>query len=31
VLDDAAAWEWATFSDPAATPERILHLYPQAA
>lgn len=31
VLDDASAWEWATFSDPAATPERILHLYPQAA
>lgn len=31
VLDDATAWEWATFSDPAATPERILHLYPQAA
>ncbi|HWV18040.1 MAG TPA: UDP-3-O-acyl-N-acetylglucosamine deacetylase [Rhodocyclaceae bacterium] len=31
VLDDAEAWEWATFSDPAATPERILHLYPQAA
>lgn len=31
VLDDATAWEWATFSDPATTPERILHLYPQAA
>jgi UDP-3-O-[3-hydroxymyristoyl] N-acetylglucosamine deacetylase len=31
VLDDATAWEWATFSDPAATPERILNLYPQAA
>lgn len=31
VLDDASAWEWATFSDPAATPERILNLYPQAA
>jgi UDP-3-O-[3-hydroxymyristoyl] N-acetylglucosamine deacetylase len=31
MLDDASAWEWATFSDPAATPERILHLYPQAA
>jgi len=31
VLDDASAWEWASFSDPAATPERILHLYPQAA
>ena len=31
VLDDETAWEWATFSDPAATPERILHLYPQAA
>ena len=31
VLDDASAWEWATFSDPASTPERILHLYPQAA
>lgn len=31
VLDDATAWEWATFSDPSATPERILNLYPQAA
>jgi UDP-3-O-[3-hydroxymyristoyl] N-acetylglucosamine deacetylase len=31
VLDDATAWEWATFADPAATPERILHLYPHAA
>lgn len=31
VLDDATAWEWATFSDPKATPERILLLYPQAA
>lgn len=31
VLDDASAWEWATFSDPAATPARILNLYPQAA
>lgn len=31
VLDDASAWEWATFADPKATPERILHLYPQAA
>ena len=31
VLDDATAWEWATFSDPAATPARILNLYPQAA
>ncbi|MDE2598324.1 MAG: UDP-3-O-acyl-N-acetylglucosamine deacetylase [Rhodocyclaceae bacterium] len=31
VLDDAAAWEWASFADPKATPERILHLYPQAA
>jgi UDP-3-O-[3-hydroxymyristoyl] N-acetylglucosamine deacetylase len=31
VLDDETAWEWATFADPAATPERILHLYPQAA
>lgn len=31
VLDDATAWEWATFADPAATPQRILHLYPQAA
>jgi UDP-3-O-[3-hydroxymyristoyl] N-acetylglucosamine deacetylase len=31
VLDDASAWEWATFADPASTPERVLHLYPQAA
>ncbi|HEY1182358.1 MAG TPA: UDP-3-O-acyl-N-acetylglucosamine deacetylase [Rhodocyclaceae bacterium] len=31
VLDDASAWEWATFADPKATPERILHLYPHAA
>ncbi|HWU84074.1 MAG TPA: UDP-3-O-acyl-N-acetylglucosamine deacetylase [Rhodocyclaceae bacterium] len=31
VLDDATAWEWATFADPAAIPQRILHLYPQAA
>jgi UDP-3-O-[3-hydroxymyristoyl] N-acetylglucosamine deacetylase len=31
VLDDASAWEWATFSDPQHTPERILNLYPQAA
>jgi UDP-3-O-[3-hydroxymyristoyl] N-acetylglucosamine deacetylase len=31
VLEDASAWEWATFADPKATPERILHLYPQAA
>ncbi|HWT54548.1 MAG TPA: UDP-3-O-acyl-N-acetylglucosamine deacetylase [Rhodocyclaceae bacterium] len=31
VLEDASAWEWATFADPKATPERILHLYPHAA
>ena len=31
VLDDATAWEWATFQDAAATPERVLNLYPQAA
>ncbi|MBY0340067.1 MAG: UDP-3-O-acyl-N-acetylglucosamine deacetylase [Rhodocyclaceae bacterium] len=31
VLDDASAWEWATFADPASTPERVLNLYPQAA
>lgn len=31
VLDDASAWEWATFADPASTPERVLHLYPQTA
>lgn len=31
VLEDASAWEWASFLDLAATPERVLHLYPQAA
>jgi UDP-3-O-[3-hydroxymyristoyl] N-acetylglucosamine deacetylase len=31
VLDDASAWEWATFSDAATTPARVLNLYPQLA
>ncbi|HTH94051.1 MAG TPA: UDP-3-O-acyl-N-acetylglucosamine deacetylase [Rhodocyclaceae bacterium] len=29
VLDDAEAWEWASFADPDATPERVRNLYPQ--
>src|SRR5262245_18025383 len=29
VLDDADAWEYVSFSDPAKTPASILNLYPQ--
>jgi len=28
LLADAEAWEWATFEQPEATPERVAHLYP---
>ena len=28
LLADAAAWEWTTFEEAAATPARIAHLYP---
>lgn len=28
LLADAEAWEWVTFEEPAATPARIAHLYP---
>ncbi|MEW6164087.1 MAG: UDP-3-O-acyl-N-acetylglucosamine deacetylase [Pseudomonadota bacterium] len=28
LLADAAAWEWATFEEPASLPPRVAHLYP---
>jgi UDP-3-O-[3-hydroxymyristoyl] N-acetylglucosamine deacetylase len=28
LLADADAWEWASFEMPAATPDRVAHLYP---
>ena len=31
LLDDASAWEWATFERSELAPARILNLYPQAA
>ncbi|MBK6401704.1 MAG: UDP-3-O-acyl-N-acetylglucosamine deacetylase [Rhodocyclaceae bacterium] len=31
LLDDASAWEWATFERPELAPARILNLYPRAA
>ena len=31
LLDDARAWEWATFERPEQAPARILNLYPRAA